>query len=316
MENTDQQWQELLEKWNSGNFTRADEQALQRLMAESDAFAREAMDGYFSTPETDHQLHLDSLRKKLREKQPQRRPFLPFYLMSVAAALLLLLVAVWAFWPTPTPNELATNVPTQETNDPNAKPAPSAAGPRDNRSVKQRPGATPPPVVLSDDVAVLEEKEAVAPPENNVSEPMLNNAPPAPPAVEDAKTEEVSQNESAPIRSVPQTANNAGFPVGATPKKRSNVPAPPTPSVGWEQFRNDVESKVKLTQASKDNGIKSGLVSMILDIRPADGKVRSVLFINRLGYGCDEVAEQFVQQYIWTVTPGGPTQIEVEIEFR
>lgn len=316
MENTDQQWQELLEKWNSGNFTRADEQALQRLMAESDAFAREAMDGYFSNPETDHELHLGNLRKKLREKQPQRRPFLPFYLMSAAAALLLLVVAVWAFWPTPPPNELATNVTSPEINDPNAKPAPSVASPRNNQSVKQRSGATPPPVVLSDDVAVLEEKEDAAPPESNISEPVLGNAPPAPPVVEDAKTEEVSQNEVAPIRSIPQTANNAGFPVGATPKKRSNAVAPPTPSVGWEQFKNDVEAKVKLTQAAKDNGIKSGLVSMILDIRPADGKVRSVLFINRLGYGCDEVAEQFVQQYTWTITPGGPTQIEVEIEFR
>jgi hypothetical protein len=314
MENTNQQWQELLEKWNSGNFTRADEQALQRLMAESDAFAREAMDGYFSNPETDHQLHLDSLRKKLREKQPQRRPFLPFYLMAAAAALLLLVVAVWAFWPTPPPNELATNIPAQDSGASNNKPAPPAASPRDDRSVKQRPGATPPPVVLSDDVAVIEEKEAAAPLENNVSEPLLNNAPPAPPAAEDAKTEEVSQNEVAPIRSVPHTASNTGFSFGD--KKRSNAVAPPTPSVGWEQFKNDVETKVKLTQAAKDNGIKSGLVSMILDIRPADGKVRSVLFINRLGYGCDEVAEQFVQQYTWTVTPGGPTQIEVEIEFR
>ena len=54
---------------------------------------------------------------------------------------------------------------------------------------------------------------------------------------------------------------------------------------------------------------------MILDIRPTDGKVRSVLFINRLGYGCDEEAERFVQQYIWNIPPGGSSKIEVEIEF-
>ena len=65
--NKDKRLLELLEQWQTGQFTRADEQELQTL-TDSDEFRREAVEGFWALPEADHATHLASIRERLRRR--------------------------------------------------------------------------------------------------------------------------------------------------------------------------------------------------------------------------------------------------------
>ena len=96
MDLNDKKGLDLLEKWHSGDFTRADEQALQRLLANCDAFSREAIEGYLEHPETDHLEHLSKLRNRLA--QPQKAPSNPWFFRLAVAASFLLCAAIGTWW--------------------------------------------------------------------------------------------------------------------------------------------------------------------------------------------------------------------------
>ncbi len=329
MDVNDKKGLDLLEKWHSGDFTRADEQALQRLLANCDAFSREAIEGYLEQPETDHLVHLSNLRNRLAKKE--KRPSNPWFFRLAVAASFLLCVSVGTWWLSqkndPTENGTAQEAPTTVIS-PGAgatAPAPNADIVLSDQSLKKR-SASP-------EIAPQKQYDSIenTKPEADLAVNDLNESMPPPAApilteVEGTKTDDDKVFESKETESLKKAKSNpqktrggavvAPQPnVGAPAKTRTSAPPPAAPSIGWEQFRKDMETKLVLPQAAKDNGIKSGTVTMILDIKPTDGKVRSVLFINRLGYGCDEEAERFVQQYIWSIPPGGSSKIEVEIEF-
>lgn len=331
MDVNDKKGLDLLEKWHSGDFTRADEQALQRLLADCDAFSREAIEGYLEQPETDHLVHLSNLRNRLAKKE--KRPSNPWFFRLAVAASFLLCVSIGTWWLSqkndPTENGLAQETQTTVTS-PGAgatTPTPKADIVMSDQSLKKRstsPGIEPQKQYDSIDNTkpqadlAVNDLEMPAPPTAapdiiKAEESITNDDK----IVEAKETESLKKAKSNPAaQKAKDRAGVAPQPsVGAPAKTRTSAPPPPAPSIGWEQFRKDMETKLVLPQAAKDNGIKSGTVTMILDIKPTDGKVRSVLFINRLGYGCDEEAERFVQQYIWNIPPGGSTKIEVEIEF-
>lgn len=86
---------ELLERWQSGDFTRADEQELQAL-TDSDAFRRETAEGYMSVPEADHAQHLASLRQRLQARSgTARKLYFPQMLAAAAAVGIIILGVVW-----------------------------------------------------------------------------------------------------------------------------------------------------------------------------------------------------------------------------
>jgi hypothetical protein len=331
MDVNDKKGLDLLEKWHSGDFTRADEQALQRLLANCDEFSRAAIEGYLEQPETDHLVHLSNLRNRLA--QQEKRPSNPWFFRLAVAASFLLCVSIGTWWLSqkndPTENGLAQETPTTVTS-PDAgvtTPMPSADIVMSDQSLKKR--STVPEIAPQKQYDSIENSKPQADlAVNDLNESMPPPAAPMPTEAEKSNPNDDKIVEAKETESLKKAKSNAtqqkqqggavGVPqpsAGAPTKARTSAPTPPAPSVGWEQFRKDMETKLKLPQAAKDNGINSGTVTMILDIKPTDGKVRSVLFINRLGYGCDEEAERFVQQYIWNITPGGSSKIEVEIEF-
>lgn len=99
VQHNDARFLELLQRWQSGDFTRADEQELNALAA-SDDFRREALEGFMSQPEAAHDGHLASLRRRLGARAGGgKRQAMPQW-WALAAALTLVLAAVW-FWSVP-----------------------------------------------------------------------------------------------------------------------------------------------------------------------------------------------------------------------
>ncbi|HLP93873.1 MAG TPA: energy transducer TonB [Saprospiraceae bacterium] len=86
---------ELLERWQSGDFTRADEQELQAL-TDSDAFRRETAEGYMAVPEADHAKHLASLQQRLQARSgTARKLYFPQMLAAAAAIGVIILGVIW-----------------------------------------------------------------------------------------------------------------------------------------------------------------------------------------------------------------------------
>lgn len=89
----DQTFIRSLKGWISGNAGLQEERELQQL-AQDDPFLTDALDGYQSTAGEDHDLHLQSLRKRLAIKDEKRRG-LPI-LLRVAAGGAILIAALFA----------------------------------------------------------------------------------------------------------------------------------------------------------------------------------------------------------------------------
>ena len=338
MNANDKKLADLLEKWRDGDYSYADEQELERLCAEGDTFTRDAVDGHLAMPEEDHTQHLASLRTRLADRvKTRRRPWLSG-ILAAAASLALLITALWWFQYSEKTELEAVNT---QKNTPSAADRPVLTdGNIDNQSSKQKTIAgkpspsfakpTPPAipsttlpttaadVVMADDdtkdLAHNEAKsESVQISDNTYPQTSSNTYPetsyngyPPPRSADNAVQKSTEKATDA------QKKAKSSYP--AAPKPR--VAAAPFPAPNWDRFRTDMSTKLHLPQEAKDKGIGVATVTMILDINALQGTVRSVLFVNRAGYGCDELAEQFVQQYKWVVTPGGPSELEVEVIFR
>lgn len=338
MDANDKKIAELLEKWREGNFSRADEQDLQRLSAEGDAFTRDAVDGHLTMPDEDHAQHLASLHSRLAERTKTRRRSWLTGILAAAASLALLVTALWWFQDAEKMEQIA--IIHQETPSPAADIPVKSDGDIDNLSNKQKSVANKPVPSSAKPLppAIQTTTSPTAAADIVVADDRVKDM-----AVNDSEAEE----ERIPSNTYPQTSSNSypQAPLNSYPppysadnavlKKSENVKDPqkkaqgartssakprvaaaPFPAPNWDRFRTDMSIKLHLPQEAKDKGIGVATVTMILDINALQGTVRSVLFVNRVGYGCDELAEQFVQQYKWVVTPGGPSEIEVEVIFR
>lgn len=96
MQHNDTRFLELLQRWQSGDFTRADEQELNTLAA-SDDFRREALEGFMSQPEAAHEERLAALRLRLQKRVGGGRWVALPQMLAAAAVLVLLLAAIWFF---------------------------------------------------------------------------------------------------------------------------------------------------------------------------------------------------------------------------
>lgn len=98
MQHDDKRFLDLLRRWQSGDFTRADERELNALTA-SDVFRREAMEGFMSLPEEDHDARINSLYTRLQDRTGTglTRRISITYIGAAAAVLVVLLAALWFF---------------------------------------------------------------------------------------------------------------------------------------------------------------------------------------------------------------------------
>jgi TonB family protein len=86
---------DLLKRWLSGEVGYKEEQQLNK-HAQSDPFLADALDGYHSMPEAEHEGKIKALKAHLQEQHPTRKG--RGYWMRIAASVLVLIVAAVAFW--------------------------------------------------------------------------------------------------------------------------------------------------------------------------------------------------------------------------
>lgn len=338
--NEDARFLELLHKWQSGDFTRAEEQELHAL-ARDDAFRQEALEGFLTLPEMDHEPALERLRGKIRGEQPSKRVLFP-QLWAMAAALVLLFGAIWFFNVRPVPvdnGQIAQDLPQPAVNQPEPEPPIAANAPDISRSSSsaaenQQPsytsagnktggGASPAldkivtsdspleTIVLNDDApapkasnvasAEDEAKDAYKRP-GTIVDQSTNSAPPREMAETAARAKK--QMESAK----PSAVEDAGK--SADKAKAKQVTANNQPAGGWDAFRTYLKTKGKLTPEALANNV-SGTVRIQFRLndqnQPYDFKV-----LNGLGYGCDEAAMQLVKGYAWVRANDQPVVVDVQ----
>jgi Gram-negative bacterial TonB protein C-terminal len=319
----DQELIELLQRWQAGTFTRSDEAALRRLRAEGDAFVREAIDGYFLEPEADQAQVLSKFRQKTVAPIAVQRP-IAYRWWAAAAALAVLLVAVW--WVLPAPTKAIV------------KEQPSAAAPTVTETSNQ-------PTVALDSLAPAESVRTSTPPAPLPSVPAPTQSAPskapqidvaapsaaetAPPIAEtegsteviaDMAEEQVPSELSKPMPDAkesrdrlskkeeqlsPTDVPNAVTPGG--PAGNAAMPAravtPSEPKAGWELFNSEMRRQARLTAAARAAGINKGVVKLQFTLN-TKGEVQKVDVLSTLGYGCDQIAIDLVRQYQWTGTTG------------
>lgn len=202
MQHDDARFLDLLQRWQNGDFTRADERELNALAA-SDDFRREAMEGFMSLPDTAHDERLTALRLRLQKRVGGSRVLALPQILAAAAVLVLLLAALWFFpkWTekndtgiVQTQTESTEQTPDSEpfpnaemsesqdivATSPSARPRSSATGPASPVTGNQPYLSAP---TVSDEIVVSQEEVAVSDdtnePNNVAYPPETPNIPPA-----------------------------------------------------------------------------------------------------------------------------------------
>lgn len=317
---------ELLRKWRTGDFTRADEREMWTLAAD-DPFRQEAMEGMLEHPEMDHVAALSTLRAGIREKRRKRLAGFP-QLLAVAAALVLIFGAIWFFNIRPLPpgeGQMARELPTdageqQESPAPIEFEAPSSA-PARSKSAPGSAASTAPDLradeILADkesgptiaeakddskeydmqrDAALSKPSVFVPQPPGTVRDMSTNSRPNA----ERAKTEAgyaAKKRSSYPAPDLGQNQNQMQNQQNNAGSGAISIPMSNQPTEGWFSFRINLSNKARLTPEALANNV-SGTVRLefVLDDKnqPSGFKI-----INSLGYGCDEAAIQLIKEFTW-----------------
>ncbi|MEI6408365.1 MAG: TonB family protein [Bacteroidota bacterium] len=330
----DARFTDLLQRWSTGDFTRADEQELYAL-ARSDEHRREALEGFLAVPDQDHHVRIDAMRQKLQEQTGSKRRILPIsVIMSVAAGIVLLLIAVFTI-----PKLLLTSdrAPVAFESKPVlVKPDSMVTQTDQGLSSTQAPAATQ-PAIRSE----LDKKSSNGPaldkmPENNNTlaqnkalrqktpamrkekvqhedialaparaQAQAVNAEPAPsiPANDDAlamKKTAASESAGTAPGAAPQieAANNAKIPSDKMKAKSSDL----DPKLSIESY---LTQKARLPKVAHDNNI-SGSVAVQFTI-DENGKATNLQVIRGLGFGCDEEALRLIRLFTFEKKAAGQT---------
>ncbi|MCW5924408.1 MAG: TonB family protein [Saprospiraceae bacterium] len=280
MQQNDARFLELLRRWQSGDFNRADERELNALVA-TDDFRREAMEGFMSASETAHEERLAHLQLRLHERAGRSTGgqviALP-QVLAAAAALIILLVAIIFFPKWNTNGKGETIAQTKAENErpasesdalvleapsgediaatlPSAKPAPSISGPSE-RAYRDRAAAPSGAGAVVADAAVAKETQ-------ELSEEALQPSPMAapPPVTNIPATRSESVNKANP--SLGNDSPSGGAAPGRvmdTPKlKKSEAPAPAARADDktWHETDKkpdmDAEKKAAATQLPRES---------------------------------------------------------------
>jgi TonB family protein len=326
VQHNDARFLELLQRWQSGDFTRADEQELHALAA-SDDFRREAMEGFMSLPEAAHEERLAALRIRLKKRVGRgRRVALP-QILAAAAVLILLLAAIF-FFPKMNEKEIAPVAQTQvESAEKNLPPETVFQNetPENEGIAANTPSAKIAPPAAKDEAAsasglsaAAEEAPALAD-EAKVedAQPAYTSAPPAAPAQSRALENTAGVRPQAKVKK----AENADTvwhetdqkPDMAAEKKaaREALPTESAPANGWEAFSEYLRQNARLTAEARNRNV-SGSVRIQFNINE-NGEPQSFVVLRSLGYGCDQEAIRLVQNWEW-VRGQNPT-VAVDVPF-
>ncbi len=338
MQQQDNRFLELLQRWSDGDFSRADERELHGLAA-TDAFRQEALEGFLAAPESDHAARLASLRARLRTQTGEQRFTLPQLLMAVAAGMALL-IGVVVFWPsTSTPQllEIAQTQPVEPQSIPETAENIAQVNTRVDPQVSAGPTVKKMPEAQADrraepeqdaevvTFAVSDDKASTTPnaaernakPQATLPSPATNN-PPAPwNAIPPGKaTDQVVSASRTKARAptspgAADTLWNKTDTQGEAAKKEVVIPAETTPANGWEAFREYLRQGARLTPEARNNNI-SGTVRVQFSVN-ANGEPQNFLFLRRLGYGCDQEATRLIQNWEWI--RGKNPNVTVDVPF-
>ena len=332
---------ELLERWQSGNFTRADEQEL-LILADSDEFRRDVVEGFWSQPEAEHALHLASLKTRLNKRR-QAEPIRGIMMRWMAAAAALALIALAVVWLIPQPNVQQETFSAQHKLGEAAEETPIAAHLPD--SATHSDDQAQPPVASNTEriqespapdriatVPVRPAKPSASTPtpgaEANPSiltQPVVASTPEVPLETSSKQVETISEAEAEEfaaatdeLKDVDQGYGNSAkrvqekkAPIEAR-KKKSTAPASPSePSGGWKAFEDYLRQNARLPETARQNNI-SGTLRMQFRLnelnQPFDFKP-----VKALGFGCEEAAIRLIQAYSWQ--RGGSDSLVVDIPF-
>lgn len=337
---------ELLERWQTGDFTRADEQELQSL-ADSDEFRRDAVAGFWSLPEANHAAHLASLKARLGKRtltQPIRG-VASRWMMAAAAIAVLVVAVVWLMPQSGSERESFSqkSMPGLGQESPIASnlPEPSEEGAPMEDAAPHKPSTPPPPArkqnsIITDDsyVEAIRAAEPAATVPERADKPATTAAKPAPAGSPidqgrldsaDPKTEVISAAEAQEYAAVSDELKDVdvayGNSMGKSPEKeakksaaKKKMPAQAAesqPEGGWESFEAYVRQNARLPEAARQNNV-SGTVRMQFRLnnknQPIDFKP-----IKALGFGCEEAAIRLIQAYTWE--RGNTDSLEVDIPF-
>ena len=346
--NDDARFLDLLQKWQSGDFTRRDEQEMNALSA-GDDFLRESWEGFLAEPETEHEVRLSALRARLRIQSgrggARRVGILPW--LAAAAAVLCLGGAVLFFQnghqdaaaqiadqeaPTSAPLSPAPSTPGDPAeNEGLANQKPLAAA--DQMPIKDRPlpttsqldralgdpaapaltqaSAEAPVAVASESADALAERKA-SPAARSESEKDLVRSP------AELSKEKMTAKPVSPARSrmTGDTAWNRNQPPPdmATRRKETHDAkqlAQSAPAGGWEEFEEYLRQNARLTPEARNHNV-SGSVRLQFNINE-NGDPQGFIRIRSLGYGCDQEAIRLVQDWEWV--RGRNTVVVVEVPF-
>lgn len=203
VQNDDARFLDLLRRWQSGDFTRSDEHELKAL-TDSDDFRREAMEGFMSLPDADHDSNLLALRKKVRLRSaPQPDTVVIFRIGAAAAVLALLIAAIWVFprWSADKTAPIASNQPESAGTAVAPRPVPRSEETESNR-VADVP--TAPPAVTP-----VPERSSSAPGNQNKS--IAGTAPVPADKVADNQIE--TEKPPVAVTPAPASTNPASIPV-------------------------------------------------------------------------------------------------------
>jgi Gram-negative bacterial TonB protein C-terminal len=338
----DTRFLQLLHKWRTGDFTRADEQEMWAL-AVDDPFRMDTLAGMMEQPELDHEATVTALRAKIREKQPGRMVGFP-QILAVAAGLILVFAAIWFFNIRPVPEEKGqmatelhavgeeTSAPTVSVPSPptemrrqsapsgaastGAAPADAApAGPSALEVDKMAEEEAPPTFaeVKDDarydeagrDIALQKPNPSIVQPPGDIRAQSTNMARPAEIAKqEQSYAKKKRSKDPAPQFDRQQSQDQNAGKADATLSLQSNQP-----KEGWISFRLNLANNARLTPAALANNVTGTVrLQFLLDAsaRPVEIKV-----ISGLGHGCDEAAIQLIKMAEWIKVDNQAVTVDV-----
>ncbi len=340
----DARFLELLDRWMQGNFTRTDERELHAL-TDSDEFRREAWEGLTALPEEDHATRLTALRRRLQGQPGGRTVLFPQW-MAAAAALVVLLAAVWFFNPwkqkqddtmagvSPKTNTVSPELPADEPpiagNSSQIQPSQTPAASRpagESRSGPRADSIVQPPIASAEYAIQTESKQDLAledeaaPPASRADKataakplpttpaPVVSAPPGAPMA---ARDEAAKKAKTAPARDADSTRK---FNVDDRPdmnavKQLDPEKVQPAPDKGWDDFYEYLRQNARLTPEARNNNI-TGSVLLQFSVN-SNGEVYNILVVKGLGYGCDQEAIRLIKGWDWTA---GQIPLTVEVKF-
>ncbi len=335
--NDDKRLLELLERWQTGNFSRADEQELSALAAD-DEFRRETLEGFWSLPEADHRAHLASIMARLQQRRRfALRVSFVRVLSAVAAIGILVLAVVWLLpnaeksspiaqeaVQTPVENQPVVAAPsnkdmTARESQPINLPESELQGKTapDRKQSAPNAGAGPAPGSASSDFAdsalSVESAEEVAVEDKAVK---IVAAKPADNEGEYAKVAEKDDVVESPGNAATRSETMQDRAKAKSAPKKSAPPAPvsesnSTPVGGWNKFRNYLRDNARLTEAARQHNVSDTLkLRFRLDEnnQPVDFQI-----LHSLGYGCDEEAIRLVKAYSWQ--RGSNPELTLDVPF-